>query len=462
MSDFTNLIPDLQNELSIYFDYIELLNMTIHRLIDVDLNIITRDSFWKRQIRMLEIEDNAKNEDETFIETFQRLFWESGELSASVFVLLLDRKNNFYSWGFNLGGALGIGETNDFSENKPIQTTFDFGKFEKISAGSSHSLGIDKFGKLYVWGRNDEGQLGLGLNGGHFNEIDTQEWEGYEIFEPVHTLKSERFTEIAAGNYHSLALSTSGKIYSTGLNIEEQLGLRSDEVTVIVWSPIQINDENKNSIIFKTIAAGDSHSLALDTKGKLYAWGSNNSGQLGLTYWDDNPDEPNNFPGLVNGLHSLKTISAGGNYSMALDSDGKLYTWGSNEWGQLGLNYHDHNNGITQPRLVKGLPPLKDISAGDIHSLALDFNGKVYTWGFNLSGDLRSKDINSSDDSYIVNEPVMVKNIPLIVKICTGNNISVLFSSTGKLYTRGINGNGQLGLGDYINRNKFTEVEFKS
>jgi alpha-tubulin suppressor-like RCC1 family protein len=85
-------------------------------------------------------------------------------------------------------------------------------------------------------------------------------------------------------------------------------------------------------ITFRTVVAGSSHSLALDNKGKLYTWGNNEDGQLGL-----GDEEHRNIPTLVSKEITFKTIAAGSSHSLALDTKGKLYAWGYNGYGQLGL-----------------------------------------------------------------------------------------------------------------------------
>ena len=128
-----------------------------------------------------------------------------------------------------------------------------------IAAGYSHSLALTTDGKVYAWGGNFTGQLGLGTIG-----FGTEEY--YPTL--ITALSNITVSSIAGGNYHSLALTTDGKVYAWGLgNIDEK-----NPTLITALSNITVS----------SIVIGDSHSFALTTDGKVYAWGLNNKGQLGL------------------------------------------------------------------------------------------------------------------------------------------------------------------------------------
>jgi alpha-tubulin suppressor-like RCC1 family protein len=174
---------------------------------------------------------------------------------------------------------------------------------------------------------------------------------------------------IAAGNSYTLALTESGEVYAWGLNDSGRLGLGDTENRL---TPTKVPGLTK----VKAIAAGGGHALALTESGEVYAWGLN-YGELGLGDTEDRLT-----PTKVPGLSAVKAIAAGLSHSLALTESGEVYAWGVNNYGQLGLG--DSQDRLT-PTRVPGLTTIKAIAAGAYHSLALAESGDVYSWG--LKGD---------------------------------------------------------------------------
>jgi alpha-tubulin suppressor-like RCC1 family protein len=243
--------------------------------------------------------------------------------------LALDAKGKLYTWGLNIYGQLGLGDRKNRTLIAPALT------FKTIAAGLYHSLALDTKGKLYTWGNNDEGQLGLGDGGlGKNGTI------------PTLTAPELTFRTIAAGYSHSLALDIKGKLYAWGYNNEGQLGLDDFGESTYRTIPTPVAPE----LTFRTIAAGFSHSLALDTKGRLYTWGRNNEGQLGMG--DSGEGRNRTIPTLIKSELTFRAITGGGNHTLALDTKGKLYSWGNNNKGQLGLGGDGENKNVPQIVLI--------------------------------------------------------------------------------------------------------------
>jgi alpha-tubulin suppressor-like RCC1 family protein len=137
------------------------------------------------------------------------------------------------------------------------------------------------------------------------------------------------------------------------------------------------------------IAAGDNHVLALASDGTVYSWGANNFGQLGNgTNINSNVPVAVNTSGVLFGKHIID-ISADAAHSIALASDGTVYTWGSNSSGQLGNGTNISSNvpvAVNTSGVLAGKTIIK-VSAGRDFSLALDSNGKVYSWAKVLLGN---------------------------------------------------------------------------
>jgi len=147
---------------------------------------------------------------------------------------------------------------------------------------------------------------------------------------------------ISAGSSHSLAVTTQGRVYAWGANGLGQLG---DGTYYYRSTPTLIHVPNLQSgETIAQVTAGDSHSLAVTSQGRMYAWGSNGSRQLG-----DGTTTSRNTPTLINfrNLQSGETIahiSAGSNHSLAVTTQERLYAWGSNWAGQLGDGTNTNRN----------------------------------------------------------------------------------------------------------------------
>ncbi|NYE38149.1 alpha-tubulin suppressor-like RCC1 family protein [Nocardioides cavernae] len=190
-----------------------------------------------------------------------------------------------------------------------------------VAAGQAHSLALTSDGEVVGWGDNQAGQA-----------------------TPPAALAGTTVTAIAAGGQHSLALSSDGQVIGWGSNSFGQAA-----------ADPALNDKHVTAI-----AAGFAHSLALTSDGRVTAWGFGDQGQT-------------NVPSSLDGK-TVTAIAAGANHSVALTSDGKVTAWGNNGNGQ-----------ITAP------PSLADetviaIAAGTYHTLALTSAGELVTWGYGGAG----------------------------------------------------------------------------
>ena len=193
-----------------------------------------------------------------------------------------------------------------------------------------------------------------------------------------------RFTSIAAGDFHSLAVTDEGKVYAWGYNGFGQLGLGT--TSGYKNSPVLITA--LSNITVSGIAAGDYHSLAFTTNGEVYAWGYNAWGQLGLGTSGNAYNESS--PVLITALSNVSGIFAGRFHSLAFTTNGEVYAWGYNYFGQLGLGTSGDASNKNSPVLITALSNItvSGIAAGYYHSLALTTNGEVYAWGRNSYGQL--------------------------------------------------------------------------
>ena len=196
---------------------------------------------------------------------------------------------------------------------------------------------------------------------------------------PVQIKAGTKFKSVSAGDNHSLAIDEDGNLWAFGYNRYDQLGNNSTSDSKV---PIQIKAGTK----FKSISAGNGSSLVIDENGNC--WGFGNT----YNYFDQYRIIQ------IKAGTKFKSISAGANFNMhffAIDEIGNLWAWGNNGSGQLG-----NNSSIivdkSAPVQIKAGTKFKGISAGKQHSLAIDESGNLWTWGSNDSGQLGNNSTSSS------------------------------------------------------------------
>ena len=321
----------------------------------------------------------------------------------------------------------------------------------KVSNGSYHSFGLTSDGRIYAWGRNTSGELGIGTTLARSNVPIAVKTTGTPMDGKV--VKQVE----GGGRYegsHSIALASDGTVYTWGLNQYGQLG---NNTTINSRSPVavQVAGTPMEGKTIVQIAAGADHSLALDSGGALYAWGSNAYGQLGNgTTTNSSVPVAVKIAGTPLAGKTIVQIAAGANHNMVLASDGTVYTWGWNYHGQLGNNTKTNSNTIVAVQTI-GTPiagkKIVKIAAGQGHSLALTDDGMVYTWGRNDTGQLGN---NATTDAMLP-VAVTVTGTPMsnktIVEIASGARHSLAIDSSGKVYAWGHNGSGQLGNNSTVN-----------
>jgi alpha-tubulin suppressor-like RCC1 family protein len=298
-------------------------------------------------------------------------------------------------------------------------------------------------GQLYVFGSNSFGELGSSPDGAPHALPEALALPG----------ASGAPVEMAAGATHSLAITSTGQLYSFGGNRWGQLGRSTaleapetpspDPLPTRVFAPGAVGGVVQ-------IAAGQGHSLALSASGQLYSFGDNRQGQLG-TPANAGIETPNPTPRLVTlpgtGAHAVQ-IAAGASFSLVLTSAGQVYSFGSDASGQLG-NLAPGPGANPTPALVP-LPgatgPAIAIAAGAAHSLVLTSTGQVFAFGSNRSGQLgvaTNAGSSTPNPTPLLLDPRGLEGT--VVQIAAGAEHSLLLTSTGQLLSFGSNRFGQLG-----------------
>lgn len=197
------------------------------------------------------------------------------------------------------------------------------------------------------------------------------------------------------------------------------------------------------------IDAGKGHLVVLKEDGSVWNWGDHSYGQLGAgTSSSSSIPLPVQLTG-GNRLLNISAISAGGNFTVAVDSQGQLWSWGLNSYGQLGRTTTSTDKSPGKIVLDKSSSPkIVDISAGENHVLAVDESGNVWAWGYSFYGQLGKK-----TDSYFSPIPEKIADLDNVAAVAAGKDHSVALKKDGTVWAWGRNTYGQLGLGDSANEN---------
>lgn len=317
------------------------------------------------------------------------------------------------AFGENASGQLGNGTNTD--SNIPVETGLT--NVIAVSAGGdqleAHSLALKNDGTVWAWGSNIYGQLGNAST----NNTNT----------PVQTLLLNNVIAISAGGWHSVALKNDGTVWTWGWNMDGQLG---DGTTTDKTIPTQV--PGLSNII--QIAAGTYHVLALKSDGTVWAWGDNLYGQIG----NGTNGADVTTPVQVQGLTHVVKIAAGRFFSLAVKDDGSVWTWGQNLYGQLGDgSTTDRYTPVQVSGLTLALPAV--VATGAFHCTAVKSDGTVWAWGRNSYGNLGNNTLNNS------NVPVQMLNISDVVEMSNGTNFSIMVKADHTFWGCGRNASGQLG-----------------
>lgn len=300
-----------------------------------------------------------------------------------------------------------------------------------ISTGGAHTIALRDGGTLWSWGRNNNGQLGIGSSGSTI----------YNTPQQVGT--QTNWSKISAGNSHCLAIKNDNTLWAWGRNNDGQVGVDSN--ASIFTSPQQIGTDND----WLMISAGDEYSFAIKNNGTLWAWGNNTNGQLG-----DNSTEDRDTPVQVGTDNDWNWISAGTSHTLALKNDGTLWAWGSNSDFKFGVNTPANS---LVPIQIGTDSNWKIVRAARDHSIGLkNGSSNLWVWGGNTSGQL-ADNTNASKDT-----PTEIISLGIIKTIAKGHqNTFFIKESDNTLWASGGNSSGQLGNGDNNPKN-FAVNEFST
>lgn len=296
-----------------------------------------------------------------------------------------------------------------------------------VAAVNSYGLGVSSAAsnsvtplalELYSWGKNSSGQLGLG------NTVTRSS--------PVQVGALITWYQVTAGTSFSLAVKTDGTMWSWGLAGAGRLGQGALDYRS---SPVQIGALTT----WYEVAAGSGRGLAVKTDGTMWSWGENGTGQLGL-----NDTANRSSPVQIGALTTWYEIAAGSmsNHSVAIKTDGTMWSWGYNQAGRLGLN--DTAN-RSSPVQIGALTTWAQVAVGADSCAAVKTDGTLWTWGVGSLGRLGLGDVASRSS------PVQVGLLTTWAQVSVGNQHTAAVKTDGTLWMVGGNGyQGQLGIGTAV------------
>lgn len=348
--------------------------------------------------------------------------------------LALKEDGTLWAWGANRSGQLGNGTIVD--SNAPIQIGTDT-DWAEVWAGQEASFALKRDGSLWAWGRNADGQLGIGST--------------TEAHRPAQVGTATTWTAVAPGRIHTAALQQDGTLWTWGGNWDGALG---NATTTARTTPGQVG-----SATWRAVAAGGysndsagslyNHTLAVRSDGTLWAWGSNNLGQLGTgggegatceRREDAVPARPCALSPVQVGTEAdWAAPLAAVDHSLALKANGTLRAWGRNASGELGTGRAPEQ---VAPARVGVDRDWASVSTGGLHTLALKEDGSLWAWGDDASGQLgRGSFTGSSAD------PVQVGTATTWTGIAAGGAHSLAVQRSGRVWSWGRGSEAQLWFG---------------
>lgn len=332
-------------------------------------------------------------------------------------------------------------DTND--ETEEILVKGDKNK-ATVATGANFTIALDSEGNVWSWGQNNKGQLG---NGTLNDTVSKQPVLLENTDEDGNHLQLSNVKQIAAGEFHAVALTETGKVYMWGYNYYGQAGSETKRVEVypqLISTP--------NDVVIKEIGAGADYTLMVTSDGKVLGIGDSSDGQLGyyndLLFTSIRDIEELKDPSEVQ-LSNIKKIATGYNHIVALDNNGLVWTWGDT----LGSGFEFTD--IKQVSFPEG-EIIKEIEAGKNVSMALSESGKVYTWNINnntptevdLSTAYGWDYTTSTPTKVTLDEGIQIRTDETKDNIAIINQTYYIISADNKVYSWGLNTNGQTGIGN--------------
>ena len=266
-----------------------------------------------------------------------------------------------WGWGYNFYSQLG--DNTDIGKSSPVQTVAGTSLWKQASTSSLHTAAVKTDGTLWVWGNGFSGQLFLNNNNSYSSPVQV-------------TIGGASWKQVACGSEFTAAVKTDGTLWTCGRGVQGQLG---DNSTTNKSSPVQTVAGGTN---WKEVACGLYHVAALKTNGTLWLWGGGLQGQLGNEALSNISSPVQTVAGGTN----WKLVACGVYHTAAIKTDGSLWLWGANTAGQLGDNTVTRKSSPIQT--ISAGTNWKLVACGRYHTAAIKTDGTLWAWGQNTYGQL--------------------------------------------------------------------------
>lgn len=283
---------------------------------------------------------------------------------GETFSLVINSKNKVFTWGLEQNHLLGVKSSQVQGTFKQIQEEMGSTRLKSLVASDDHTLALDYNSNVYAWGDNDDGKLGVGVKD--------------KIVYPVRllTLPKEKIQSIAAKGKYNVALTHSGEVMIWPI-IKKREGMEEKVINTPMLLALPCSSITK-------VACGYNFLMFVSSNGLLYSMGDNTYGQLGIGH-RQNSEKPELVQWLKTKGEKCLAISCGFKHVVFLSGLGKIYTWGSGYFGQLG---HGSCEDLSLPMLMPfnleeyGIK-ISQVQAGMRASYAMTEDHRLLWWGTN-------------------------------------------------------------------------------
>ncbi|EDO19434.1 hypothetical protein Kpol_1002p82 [Vanderwaltozyma polyspora DSM 70294] len=383
---------------------------------------------------------------------------------------------DIFCWGSGPMCELGLGP---LAKNKEVKRprlnpflSKDEVKIVSFAVGGMHTIALDSDMNVWSWGCNDVGALGRDTSGASEklkdmdadDSSDDDDGDLNELESTPHKIPRENFppladghkvVQLAATDNMSCILFSNGDVYAWGTFRcnEGILGFYQEEIK-IQNTPWKVPNFSKYQIV--QLAPGKDHMLFLDEEGVVFAWGNGQQHQLGRKVMERfrlKTLDPRPF-----GLKQVKYIASGENHCFAIKKDGKVVSWGLNQFGQCGISEDIEDGALVESPKKVLLPEdfkVKSIAAGEHHSLVLSEEGDLYTFGrldmfeVGISKDKLPESAYKDEHGKARSIPIPTKleDVPKFKTVAAGSHHSIAVAKNGIAYSWGFGETYAVGLG---------------
>jgi alpha-tubulin suppressor-like RCC1 family protein len=272
----------------------------------------------------------------------------------------LDTRGRAWCWGNNAWGQLGDGTRTSSSGSRAVAGRHPF---VRVYAGMLHSCGLTEAGDAYCWGDNGDGQLGNGTT--------------RHTTVPSAVVGGVRFSALSLGYVHTCGVTADGELYCWGGDTDQQTGVEGAEACAA---------DGLNQPCFRVpvrvmlpgaaaaVAAAETHTCAATAERRVYCWGRNDWGQLGVGSFGGSARAPTEVAAGVR----LQQLAAWGRSTCGIDEAGHAWCWGQNAGGKLGVTSMAN---LDRPTRVVTGEVFAEVAVGDTHVCGRTADGAVYCWG---------------------------------------------------------------------------------